>query len=395
MLRFCNDAPSEWKWEKIGKLSIINPSAKKLKSEELVTFLGMANVSEAGKIIGGSIRPYQDVKTGYTSFEDGDVLVAKITPCFENGKGALVHGLKNGCGFGSTEFHVLRAMPNIIPEFLEIHTRTHQFRKRGEINMIGTAGQKRVPTDYIRDYYIPVPSITEQQKITEIIKSWDSAIDKTECLLAIKQRQKQSILVSSIFLNKPDTALENFLKPTLRPVPKPNSGYRALGIRSHGKGTFQRMIDDPRKVDMEVLYEVKAKDLIVNITFAWEGAVAIVKSEDEGCLVSHRFPTYEIAIDKAYTPFIRHTIRSKHFKNLMDIISPGGAGRNRVLNKKHFLKQKVWLPDLKRQKFLGDLLDHADQEIDTLEKYLQLLKTQKHSLMKKLLTGQWRVKGAV
>ncbi len=242
--------------------------------------------------------------------------------------------------------------------------------------------------------FLPVPPLQEQKKISIILCTWDEAIKKTEHLIVTKERRKQSLLVRAIFSNRLDTPLSKFLKPTLRPVSKPNTAYRALGIRSHGKGTFQRSVGDPRKVGMDTLYEVKADDLIVNITFAWEGAVALVKPEDEGCLVSHRFPTYEIITAKAYPPFIRHTIRSKRFKSLMELISPGGAGRNRVLNKKAFLKQNVWLPDLKTQKFLGDLLDHADYEIAMLEQYLEKLKTQKRGLMQKLLTGQWRVKGA-
>jgi type I restriction enzyme S subunit len=142
---------------------------------------------------------------------------------------------------------------------------------------------------------------------------------------------------------------------------------------------------------MDTLYQVKANDLIVNITFAWEGAVAIVKPEDEHCLVSHRFPTYEIDLEKADPDFVRYIIQTRRFTELMGIISPGGAGRNRVLNKKDFLEQKVWLPDLKTQKFIGDLLCKAEEDINVTLKLLATYKSQKRGLMQKLLTGEWRV----
>ena len=90
----------------------------------------------------------------------------------------------------------------------------------------------------------------------------------------------------------------DFLISASRPVNKPGSNYLALGIRSHGKGTFLKPDSDPEKNAMETLYEVKENDLIVNITFAWEGAIAVAKKEDDGALVSHRFPMYEFNKDK-------------------------------------------------------------------------------------------------
>jgi type I restriction enzyme S subunit len=107
--------------------------------------------------------------------------------------------------------------------------------------------------------------------------------------------------------------INEFLQFTPREVQKPKGQYRSLGIRSHCKGTFLREVEDPDKVMMETLYAVKKNDLIVNITFAWEGAVALVKESDEGALVSHRFPTYVFDRNVVIPEFFQYLIPSKRF----------------------------------------------------------------------------------
>jgi restriction endonuclease S subunit len=161
------------------------------------------------------------------------------------------------------------------------------------------------------------------------------------------------------------------------------------------EGTFQRLVEDPRTVNMESLYRVKENDLILNITFAWEGAIALVKKEDEECYVSHRFPTYEIKRSKAEPCFIRQLIMSSRMKYDLLNISPGGAGRNRVLNKKDFLKMPIWLPDLETQKNIGEYLGAIDKEIDLLKQLAEKYQTQKRGLMQMMLTGEWRVKSVI
>ena len=103
--------------------------------------------------------------------------MAKITPCFENGKGALLKDLENGIGFGSTEFHVLRTSVSLDKEYLYYLTKTREFRVKGELNMQGSAGQKRVPTDYIKALKVLIPfDVEEQQKIAAVLATWDQNI---------------------------------------------------------------------------------------------------------------------------------------------------------------------------------------------------------------------------
>lgn len=383
--------PASWVSVSLEDCAYINPRTRIIDTAKAATFLAMRDVSESGEIIGGSTVDPASLGNGYTCFQTNDVLIAKITPCFENGKGALAHSLANDIGFGSTEFHVLRAKVNVTPPFLHLITTTHRFRATGEFTMSGSAGQKRVPAEFLRSYPIQLPPICEQGWIVEIISAWDEALKKTEQLIASRVKQKAWLLTRAISASGQTTKLGAFLKQVSRPVPKPTEPYWALGIRSHGKGTFQRFVENPDSVDMEELYAVNRDDLIVNITFAWEGAIASVKPEDERCLVSHRFPSYAVNHEIADPGFVKYIVNRKAFFSQLALISPGGAGRNRVLNKKDFLKLEVPLPPLSEQKRLAQVLGTMDLLIEKETSQLSALKIQKRGLMQKLLTGQWRI----
>jgi type I restriction enzyme S subunit len=254
----------------------------------------------------------------------------------------------------------------------------------------------------LKKLHVPLPPLLEQNKIAKILSTWDHAIEQTRKLIEAKKCQKKAMmqqLIEGKRLNhtyahdnwniKP---LGDLIKPISRPVPKPQSPYLSIGIRSHGKGTFQKIIEQPEKVMMDTLYCVEANDLIVNITFAWEGAIAIASEKDSGGLVSHRFPTYRTRDAEADIDFFRNVILSKRFVWDLGLISPGGAGKNRVLNQKDFLKMKVVVPSVGTQKEIGKILAEADKELHLWEDHLIAIEKQKRGLMQKLLTGQVRVK---
>lgn len=248
---------------------------------------------------------------------------------------------------------------------------------------------------------IALPPIAEQQKIAAILGTWDKAICTTQKLIdKLKLRNKglaQQLLTGKKRLKGFErkwkkNPLSNFLDYTPRPVDKPSQSFLSLGVRSHGKGIFHKPDFDPDSIAMETLYEVKENDLVVNITFAWEHAVAIGNKEDEGGLVSHRFPTYVFKPDKASPNYFRFLILQPYFKYLLDLISPGGAGRNRVLSKKEFIKLEVKCPELDEQVAIASVLSEADKELKLHQQQLNTLKEQKKGLMQKLLTGEIRVK---
>ena len=143
---------------------------------------------------------------------------------------------------------------------------------------------------------------------------------------------------------------------------------------------------------MDKFYVVRPNDLIVNITFAWEQAIAIVRPEDDGALASHRFPTFTFIDRKGHADFFRFFILQPRIKYMLELISPGGAGRNRVMSKSDFIKLEFLLPDYEEQTAIAQVLQAADKEIQLLKAKTELLKEQKKGLMQVLLTGKKRMK---
>ena len=175
----CGEDRFGWGVSKLGDYCIINPSKSteaRLEDELEVSFCPMPYVSESGDIKTDETKLYKDVKSGFTYFAEDDVLFAKITPCMENGKGAIARNLKNGIGFGSTEFHILRPNRSIItPEWLYVLTTFKQFRKDAEANMTGSAGQKRVPSIFLRNYKISIPPLELQKQYVGILEQLDKS----------------------------------------------------------------------------------------------------------------------------------------------------------------------------------------------------------------------------
>jgi len=184
----------EWGLNKLGDICQINPKKPSKPLNGKVSFIPMANVSEQGQLLNLEEKQYDEVSKGFTSFIDNDVIIAKITPCFENGKGAFVSGLSNGIGFGSTEFHVLRAKQNICSQFVYYLTRTKELLIKGEMNMQGSAGHRRVTTDYFNAYKIKVPLLKEQQKIASVLTASDKEIDLLEEQLSDLKQEKKALM---------------------------------------------------------------------------------------------------------------------------------------------------------------------------------------------------------
>lgn len=165
--------PEHWDLLKLKNLALVNPTnttlVNSLDKKTSVCFLAMESVETNGTVDYSHTRELASVRSGFTSFVKGDVLVAKITPCFENGKGAYLDTLQTPIGFGSTEFHVLRVKKNCDPKFLYYVTKSHSFMDMGEGLMIGSAGQKRVPTSFMQNYLVAIPDIETQIEIVNFI----------------------------------------------------------------------------------------------------------------------------------------------------------------------------------------------------------------------------------
>lgn len=168
-----------WGLVPLGSTCNINPKKShdpRLVSGAEVSFVPMPAVTERGEIDATAIKEYDEVKTGFTYFAENDVLFAKITPCMENGKGAVAKGLHNGVGFGSTEFHVLRPISGKTdPYWIYTLTAFPQFRMDAANNMTGSAGQRRVPASFLENYRVSLPPMVLQEQFAAFVEQTDKS----------------------------------------------------------------------------------------------------------------------------------------------------------------------------------------------------------------------------
>jgi len=227
-VEWLGDVPQNWEVKRLRFAVKTNPSKSEIRNLQLtqvVSFVPMEAVGEWGGLKLDDDKALDDVIKGYTYFRDGDVVVAKITPCFENGKGAIAAGLEKGVGFGTTELHVLRSRLGINKNFLFYLTISHAFRKLGAAEMYGAGGQKRVPEAFIKNLRHPLPPITKQQTIADFLDRRTGKIDE---LIAKKERviellrEKRTALISHVVTKglNPDAKMKDSGVEWLGEVPE-------------------------------------------------------------------------------------------------------------------------------------------------------------------------------
>lgn len=175
-----------YKRRAISDVCILNPSKNEVAHYENinVSFVPMSDLGENSiNFIPLQTKNIDEVRQGYTYFADGDVLIAKVTPCFENGKAGIATNLLNGIGFGSSEYYVLRPNSEILKEWLYYNIKHESFTKQAINTMIGTGGLKRIPKSFIADFEIPLPSLEEQRAIVAEIEGYQRIIDAARTIV--------------------------------------------------------------------------------------------------------------------------------------------------------------------------------------------------------------------
>jgi type I restriction enzyme S subunit len=181
------ESRARWNFRPLAEIAEINPGRgnRQIQDNSEVSFVPMRAVSDkTGEIVSAEKRTYAEVKTGYTRFEDGDVIFARITPCMQNGKSAVAKGLVNGVGFGSTEFHVARPSSEVEAKWLHHLFRHREFLDDAAKHFTGTAGQQRVPASFMREKTILVPPLAEQHRIVAELDALQAEVDALKRLQA-------------------------------------------------------------------------------------------------------------------------------------------------------------------------------------------------------------------
>lgn len=321
--------------------------------------------------------------------------------------------LVGACVYAETEIPD-RYLPDLIWEikirpdapcdsrWLAEYLRSSQGRRKLLRAAAGTSGTMiKLSMDRLRRLKFLVPPVDIQRAIVSSGSHLDRMTANLSSLADAKRTFKRGLMQQLLTGQKrfPQfrdskwriAALGDLVNYTPRKVPKPPGQFLSAGVRSHGKGVFLKKDFLSEGIALDELFELKHQDLVVNITFGWEGAVAIVPPEADGALVSHRFPTYKVDENQVLVEYLRHVIRSKRFVFDVGVASPGGAGRNRVLNRQEFLEIIVNIPGIEEQDRIAQVLNDCDREIDLLAALQEQIENQKGALLSRLLSGELKV----
>ena len=357
---------------KLSEVAKINPRPPKdIDEAQVVTFLPMAAVSEDGYVSYEEQRIYSEVKKGFTYFERGDFIIAKITPCFENGKAALTCNIERPIGFGSTEFHVVSPIPHKLDKNYLYHLLwSDQFRFYGEKEMRGAAGQKRISTDFLREYKIPLPPLEEQKRIAAIL-------DKAD---AIRRKRQQAIdltdqLLRSVFLDMFGDPVANPKGWEKLPLEKivdkvidcphstpqwTDSGKVAIRTSNLTVGSWNW--DDTRYVCEKEFHDrskrayVKSGDIVLSR----EGTVGIAAIIEEGmeiCL-GQRLVQLVPNLDIANSEYILHILLYELEPDRIERVMVGATSKH--INVKELRAMKIPVPPLQVQNKFKRIINKID-----------------------------------
>ena len=413
------DIPVDWDIRKVCDVCEISPSkieVAQVSPDTIVSFIRMENVHENA----GGISATKDVRLGdvvgggYTYFKEGDLLFAKITPCMENGKIALAKALKNGIGFGSTEFHVLRVDPaKVSSEFLFYWISRESFREFASRHFRGTAGQQRVQRDFFDIAHIPVPPQREQKKIAEILSSVDDAIEKTNAVINRKQTLKnglaQQLFTRGAHAHRKFKTTDIGCLPEgwdLRPcdqvcdmvtvgiVIQPARLYvetgvpcfRSLNIHEESISTDNLVFISPEANEAHEKSKLKAGD-VVAVRTGYPGTACVIPDIYDGanCVDLIILRPGKSILGHFLSRFINSPEGRKQIER-----TQGGLAQQHF-NIGEAAKMLVPLPTLPEQQQIVEVFQSIENQIQVQEQHCRRLECLKKGLMMQLLTGQIRV----
>ena len=416
----------------LSELAEINPRVDMngLRGDTLVSFIPMSDVSDSGQWIGRQVRRLDEVRVGYTPFVEDDVLFAKITPCMENGKGTHATGLKNGLGFGSTEFHVLRVREDNDPRFLFHWLQARVTRTKAIAYMGGSAGQQRVQADFFSHFRIPRIDPREQTRIASVLDTVDEAVAKTEAVIA-KLKQVRAGLLHDLLtrgldengqLRDPIAHPEQFKDSPLGRMPRewdvvaahgtcvlitkgttPSpaafaSNERAVRYLRVDNLTFSGLLDlslPPLFIDYRTHSTVLRRsvvlegDVLTNIVGPPLGKVAIVPPSEHAWNVNQAIAIFRVS-DQIIPNFLAMWLLSRGAQDWLWRRAKQTSGQVN-LTLQMCSELPIPVPKRNEQSCIMEVLWNVDTQISIEHKSLQKARHFKQGLMTDLLTGRVRV----
>lgn len=418
-VEWLGEVPEDWGMIRLRFVAELNPSKSELGSvdpETSVSFLPMEAIGEDGSLQLDRERPMDEVQSGYTYFRDGDVVFAKITPCFENGKGALMGGLTNGTGFGTTELIVARPKRDqTFGPYLHYLFGSSAFRGIGESYMYGAGGQKRVPESFVRDFATAFPPVDEQALIVAFLDRETAKIDE---LVADQQR------LMELLKEKRQAVISHAVTKGLNPdAPMKPSGVEWLGeVPAHWEVVQSRRLfavrSEPATMDDQQLTASQKYGMIFQSDFVQlegrrvveviKGTANLLHVEPDDFVISMRSFQGGIEwcqirgstsfhyvmlrpIKEVHPPFFARLLKSSAYiqalRTTTDLIRDG-----QEIRYSNFVQVPLPVVPLQEQAEISDFLDVTIARIDSLhtevEHASELLKERRSALISAAVTGQ-------
>ncbi len=404
-----------WEEKKFVDIFTINPQKREvleqLKKDDPISFVPMKclNVQEKQLTLSHT-RTLGDAYKGYTYFADNDVLLAKITPCFENGKVGIAKNLVNGIGFGSSEYIVFRSNGEVIPEYLFYYISQESFRNEGKKRMAGAVGHKRVSKEFIENYYLSYPeSIDEQKRIVKILDKAFAATQKAK-ENAEKNLQNSKELFDSYLQNVFTNPGKDWEEKRLGEVTsKIGSGATPRG----GKGSYKKegislirsmnVHDRKFKVkNIAFIDEIQAEklsnvtveknDVLLNITGASIARCCIVDKELLPARVNQHVSIIR-PLNRTISPdFLNYLLTSKVCKGMLLQTGEKGGSTRQALTKLQLEDFLIYFPSTTKQKQIVSKLESLSAETKQLEAIYQKkiinLEELKKSILQKAFEGE-------
>ena len=425
--------PEHWEVKRLRHAATLNPSKQEtahLDRATEVSFLPMEAIGDDGSLNLERTRPIGDVETGYTYFREGDVTLAKITPCFENGKGGIMRGLVGGVGFGTTELIVARpAVKSISSAYLDRVFTSRPFRQLGEAAMYGAGGQKRVPDDFVRDFAIGLPPLDEQRAIATFLDRETAKIDalvaEQEKLIELLKEKRQAVISHAVTKGlDPSVPMKDSGVEWLGEVP---AHWSVLRLRYAAKlnPSKQEIANQDRATEVSFIpMEAIEEDGSLNLdrarsigevetgyTYFRDGDVAIAKitpcfENGKGAVMvgltkGIGFGTTELIIvrpieELVSSGYLDRMFRSHPFRQLGEAAMYGAGGQKRVPD--DFVRNfAIGIPPRAEQTTISAFLHNEAAKLDGLvEKArltIDLLQERRSALISAAVTGQIDVRG--
>ena len=413
--------PAHWKTGRVKDFVETNAAVKvpaDLAEDALVEFVPMTNVNdELGQITEFNFVPYRDVSTGYTKFKNKDVIFAKITPCMENGNSAVVNGLCKNIGFGSTEFIVFRAKSKLGEKYLHYFFHNDLFLKNAEPFMKGTAGQKRISSQFMATHFFALPPLNEQFSIVSYLDKKTSRIDLNIGLLNKKAKQyeklKQSLInetvtrgldkkvamkdsgvewIGEVPVHWDVTAVSN-VTSTVSIKNHPNEELLSV-YRDYGVIIKSSRDDNHNKAgaDLAGYKLVMPGYLVINKMKAWQGSLGI--SEYKG-IVSPAYITCKTDTKLLNRNYFHHLLRCQSYIDEYNRLSFGVRNDQWDMRYVDFKYVPVLLPPPKEQAEIANYINEKTAKIDqiiiTINDQIEKLKELRKTLINDVVTGKIKV----